>query len=179
MDRRVFFGSAVAICGSLVFSRKTESVPSEVKGLTHEQMAEIILNHPLTVYLHGDMEHFGRVREEAGKWRTGRDCIVCDFLYSQGGRIKVVNGCRVEVHYRAEVHCKSKLAFRSTPLGAEVRNQRGLVNSLDWFDSEEWFDISQPELKLIRCTGRDTHSTKYPRIIRRNFARLGERWLEI
>lgn len=162
MDRRVFFGSAVAICGSLVFSRKTESVPSEVKGLTHEQMAEIILNHPLTVYLHGDMEHFGRVREEAGKWRTGRDCIVCDFLYSQGRCTKVVNGCMVEVHmtlYHA--------------------NHRGSVNSLDWFESEQWFDISHPKLKLIRCTGRDTHSTKYPRIIRRNFARLGERWLEI
>lgn len=171
MDRRVFFGSAAAVCGSLVFSRKTESKDEQI-GLTNEEMAEIILNHPLTVFLHGDMKHFGRVREKAGKWRTGGKFIDCDCIVGQGSRTKVVNGCRVEVHCR-------EMVYNLHPRGLINRDPLSLVKWRQRFDSEEWFDISQPELKLIRCMGRDMHSTKYPRVICRNFARVGHRWLEV
>ena len=129
------------------------------------------------MFLHGATEYFGRSRdyyvdyadaatsaynyrcivaERIGKWRTGGKAIGCDYRFEQGYagiRTKVVNGCRVEVHYHD---------LPSTRLS-----------------SEEWFDISHPKLKLIHCAGRDTHSTKYPRVIRRNFARLGERWVEV
>ncbi len=153
MDRRKFFGVAAAGLGGLtIFPRKSESAQSQ--GLSHEQMAQVVLKHPHGVYLHGNARSFGKSRLTS----KGSDKKYYGKYYSEwhdaprgdeidpdgivGGvhgykRTKSVAGCVVRVDI-----CRPDIL------------------------KERLFDISNPLLKVICCG--DWH-----------FARLGEKWVEL
>jgi len=154
MDRRKF--CVAALGGLAILPRKSESAQSE-EGLSHEQMAQVILGHPHTVFLSGNARCFGFSRtyyyakynpgkkDRVEKWRKAvrGDVIDCDYPSEYRRRTKSVGGCVVKI-------CSCDAS------SGELNN-------------EHLFDISNPLLKVIRLL--DTPS--------RHFARLGEKWVEL
>ncbi len=169
INRREF---TALIAGGLLFPRKIRAAQSE--GLSHEQMAEVILNHPDHVHLYGDTNNLGKTRnyyyddeigpnghdpkvDRVGEWSEGDSTIIYNYTFEHHRRIKSVEhhrriksvvGCRVEVRYY-------NLHFRR-------------------ISREEWFDLSDPKLKLIRCMNVLTRHTSI-----QHFARFDERWIEL
>lgn len=149
MKRRKFFGAIAGLIGIAVFPRKSESAQSD-EGLSHEQMAEAILNHPHTVFLHGDAHDFGMSRSYssarlAGEWHTAilSNQIHCDYTLRHSKQTTTVSGCIVGTRHHS-VH-------------------------LNRVTDECRFDISNPLLKIICLL--DTPN--------RYFTRLKERWVEL
>lgn len=140
------------IGAGLLFPRE---VSAQSGYLSHEQMAEVILNHPHDVRLYGDRNHFGKTRHYAyegervdgvdgpkvSEWRPLGHCINGNYKLEHSKSTKFVMGNRVEVRH-------FNLYFNR-------------------ISGEQWFDISDPQLKIIRFIGH------------RHFARLGEKWVEV
>lgn len=83
MDRRGFFGSLGAVvCGSFLFPRKTESAQSG--GLSHEEMAQLILSHPKNVCLEGKGDNLGITRcYQFEEWRIAGNSIGSDCTWGK------------------------------------------------------------------------------------------------
>lgn len=171
MNRRGFFGSlGVTVCGLSIFPRKSESAQSE--GFSHEEMAQIIVKHSNNaVSLIGDTHFPGITRyyhyaddrpscpplgfegwhtpDHVGKWHHTGDAIGRNYLSSEPseGRTRFNIGSRVVVH----------------------------LMMLGRLRYEDWYEISNPLLKVIRCVG---DPASQDRVFPRYFARFGERWME-
>ena len=180
MNRREFAGIAGAGAVGLFFPRETKGVV-ESGLLSHEEMAQIILKHPETVYLVGNgtlcysRQHYaaGEVYEQtivlhdfAGKWLPDQCRVISRNYHNSSSRIwalivKRIHDCVVEVHSYGEPHTGEKRLLY-----------------------ERWFDISFSGLKGIECC-RSTYNMAIPKFfgglltIPRHFARIGEQWKEL
>jgi hypothetical protein len=165
MDRRGFIGLAgIGAIDRFIFPRKTEGGQ---KGLSHEEMAEVISHHPHNVCLNGDV-YFGKIRHyhyaneydpfgfgghsEDGveEWRESCDLVPCNYKFNDDGREKSVVGCSVKVCCYDFRHNRYRLTY------------------------EQLFDISDSRLKIVRCMGDPDQGIPF-----RHFARLGDRWIEL
>ncbi len=161
MNRRGFFSSLGVVCGSLIFPRKTEGVQS--KGLSHEEMAQLLIDHSHNVCLEGD--DFGRTR----------NIHYADETDFEGNQIHLTDH---DGEWRVTGNSIGLYQCRRSVIGSlvEVRYyDRSPPNRLC---REERFEISNPLLKVIHFVG-DPVWQKKDRLVPRHFARIGERWMEI
>lgn len=161
MNRRRFCGAvAGGLSGLTIFPRKSESAQSE--GLSHEQMAQVILEPPHNVFLSGQARGFGKSRayhyDSSGlrveEWKDAvfGDQISCSHPLDSCRLVTSANGCVVESRfYDLDYDERYRLAY------------------------ECFTDISNPLLKVIRLVERGG-AVGMPS---RHFARLEEKWVEL
>ena len=157
MNRRKFFGAAVAgLSGLTIFPRKSESSQLE-EGLSHEQMAQVILKHPHSVYLSGNARSFGKSRLSDGdEWDDWGDAVCGDHIH--------------------EAFTRNDFQWRRSVTGCVVRMDLYNLNS-SRLTTERLFDISNPLLRVICLAGTLTGDNKAT--IGRQFACLQGKWVEL
>ena len=166
MDRRKF---TALIGAGLLFPRTSESSPSG--GLSHDQMAQLILACPENVCLNGTSYYLGRTRH----YHYADEDDPFDLIDKKEDRIDEWRGAGNTIGS----HCTW-----GEPVWSErsrsVVGSRVVVQIFDChrrMKNEEWYEISNPLLKVIHFVG-DPDWEK-DRVLPRYFARFGEQWFEI